>query len=197
MKKQLLIVILSIFFSINAIAQLPKSAKDVKPIAIGKKIPNTKILTSTKGDVSTKHLFNKQQTILVIYRGGWCPFCSRQLQGIGEIKGDLLDMGYQIVAVSPDSRSSNDSERYSKNFIVGSDSSTQLIKKLGLAYQAPKKYSKVLRKASKGSNVDVIPAPAIFILNTEGKILFRHVSKDFKKRVSSELLYSIAEAYKE
>lgn len=197
MKKQLLIAILSIFFSINASAQLPTSARKVKPILVGDKIPDTQIVTSEGNEVSTKKLFNKKQTVLVIYRGGWCPFCSRQLEGLGRIKDELLDLNYQIVAVSPDSRSSKDSKKYARDYIIGSDSSTKLIRNLGIAYKAPKKYTSILRKASNGRNIDVIPAPSVFILNGDGEILFEHVSTNFRKRISSDILLAVAEGYKE
>lgn len=197
MKQQFLIFALSIFFAVSVNAQLPSSPDKLKPILVGSKIPDTKIITSKKGEVSTKKLFKKKQTILVIYRGGWCPFCNRQLEGLGKVKDDLIDMDYQIVAVSPDSRSSSESQKYADNYIIGSDSSTKLIRSLGVAYQAPKKYSKILRKASKGRNTNVIPAPSVFILDTDGEILFEHVSTNFKKRLSSNLLMFIAEAYKE
>lgn len=197
MKKTFLITVLSLLTSIFVNAQLPKSAKAVKPLLVGDKVPNVTITTSTNGDISTKKLFNKQQTVLVIYRGGWCPFCNLQLSGLGEVKDDLIGMGYQIVAVSPDSQSYSESQKYAENYIIGSDTSTELIQKLGIAYQAPSKYSKILKKASKGKNTSIIPAPSVFILNTNGEILFEHVSTNFKERISSQLVSLIADAYKE
>lgn len=197
MKKLFLSLTLFTLLSLNVQAQLPESASKVKPLLVGSKIPNTTITTSNKGEISTDKLFAKKQTILVVYRGGWCPFCSRQLSGLSKIKNDLVDLDYQIVAVSPDSKSNKESLKYAKNYIVGSDSSTKLIRGLGIAYKAPKKYSKILRKNSGGANTNVIPAPSVFILDSDSKILFEHVSTNFKKRIGSELLLAIAEAYKE
>ena len=198
MKKFTLVTLLFIIssFSIKA-QQLPYSSEDVKPLKIGSKIPSSLVKLAKGGEVQTESLFNRKQTILVVYRGGWCPFCNRQLSGLASIKDRLVDLGYQIVAVSPDSRSSNESQKYAKSFFIASDDSTELIRNLGIAYQAPSKYSKILKKASKGKNLSVIPAPSVFILNSSGEILFRQVSKDFKQRISEELLLSIAEDYKE
>lgn len=196
MKKSFVLTILFLTTSI-IYAQLPKSANAVKPLLVGDKVPNVTITTSTNGNISTKKLFKKQQTVLVIYRGGWCPFCNLQLSGLGEVKDDLIGMGYQIVAVSPDSQSYSESQKYAENYIIGSDTSTELIQKLGIAYQAPSKYSKILRNASKGKNTSIIPAPSVFILNTKGEILFEHISTNFKERISSQLVSLIADAYKE
>lgn len=197
MKKLLLAVIgFTLLQSVSA-QKLPYSAKNVKPLQIGNKIPNTTITTEKDGDITTDKLFKKKQTILVVYRGGWCPFCNRQLSGLARVKDQLVGMNYQIIAVSPDSESTSESQKYAKNYIIASDSSTKLIQRLGVAYQAPKKYTRILRKASKGKNTTIIPAPSIFILNNDGEIVFEHVSTNFRKRLSSDLLLAIAEGYKE
>ncbi len=197
MKKIVLsLIFLSVISLVNA-QQLPFSPKDIKPLKIGAKIPNSELTLSTGKKMATNKLFGLKQTILVVYRGGWCPFCNRQLSGLAQIKNDLLTMGYQLVVVSPDSRSTVESRRYSQNYIVASDDTTQLIRNLGVAYQAPKKLSKILSKASNGKNTNIIPMPSVFILDGNGEILFEYISKTFKKRISSELLLSIAEDYKE
>ncbi|MFD0993598.1 redoxin domain-containing protein [Tenacibaculum geojense] len=197
MKKLILSLILTITTSFVISQTLPDSPKKLKSLPLGTKVPDTEIALFSGKNMSTDKLFDIKQTILVVYRGGWCPFCNRQLSGLAKIKDDLLSLGYQLVVVSPDSRSTVESKRYSQNYIVASDYNTQLIKNLGVAYQAPKKLSKTLKKYSNGRNSSVIPAPSVFILNNDGEILFKFVSTNFKKRISSELLLSIAEDYKE
>ncbi len=44
----------------------------------------------------------KKPTVLIFYRGGWCPYCMRQLSGLQGIVHELADAGYQLLAVSPD-----------------------------------------------------------------------------------------------
>lgn len=197
MKKSILIALIFAFFQTLQAQNLPNSAKKVRPLLIGNKVPNVEVSLSDGKDVKTQKLFKQKQTVLVVYRGGWCPFCNIQLSGLASVKNDLIDMGYQIVAVSPDSKSTSESQSYAKNFIIASDSSTKLIRGLGIAYQASKKYFRILSKASMGVNTSVIPAPSVFILDSKGEILFKHVSTNFKKRLSSELLLAIAEGYKE
>jgi peroxiredoxin len=46
--------------------------------------------------------------------------------------------------------------------------------------------------SDKVSGKAVLPAPAVFILDTNGKVLFSYVNPDFKTRISPELLYQAA-----
>lgn len=98
-----LITIFALFFLItSAKAQLPEKAEDISPLLIGEKIPSASISTIDGKMIASTELFNGQKTILIFYRGGWCPYCNTQLGQLQSIEGDLIKMGYQIVAVSPD-----------------------------------------------------------------------------------------------
>ena len=46
-----------------------------------------------------------KKTVLVVYRGGWCPYCNSQLSDLQDIENQILQLGYQIIAVSPDAPS--------------------------------------------------------------------------------------------
>jgi len=43
---------------------------------------------------------------------------------------------------------------------------------------------------------EVLPAPAIFMLNTKGQVLFSYVNPDYKVRPSAELVLSVAKVLK-
>lgn len=192
MKKFFLILTLISTFATNA--QVANSAKEISPLLIGEKIPETTITTSN-GETTTKKLFKKNKSILVVYRGGWCPYCNKQLSGLQEIESDLLKLGYQILAVSPDALS-KEGNKISKKYTLISDNSTQLIQNLGIAFKAPDKYSSMLEKFSAGENSNVLPAPSVYIVNKKGEILFEYISPDYKNRIDEKLLLSVAKAVK-
>ena len=78
---------------------------------------------------------------MVFYRGGWCPYCNRHLSAIGQSKDEILNLGYQIIAISPDS-SEELKKSVDKNelaYDLYSDSEGKLITEMGIAFQAPKK----------------------------------------------------------
>lgn len=71
---------------------------------IGEKIPNT-ALSNVEGKKIDSDKILSKKTVLIIYRGGWCPYCNNQLSDMQEIESDILALDYQIVAVSPDAPS--------------------------------------------------------------------------------------------
>jgi len=91
-------------------------------------------LTSADGKLEkTENIFSNQRTVLIIYRGGWCPYCNRHLSAVGQAEKDILELGYQVVAVSPDSPEDLKAtiEKQELNYKLYSDSDAKLIKSMG------------------------------------------------------------------
>lgn len=193
MKKLFLSAILFMAFQFSN-AQVANSAEEISPLLIGEKIPETTITTANR-ETTTKKLFKQKPSVVVVYRGGWCPYCNKQLMGMQDIEADLLGLGYQILAVSPDAIT-EDGKKYSKNYTLVSDNTTKLIQNLGIAFKAPTKYEDMLSKASGGKNNSALPAPAVFIVDKKGKILFEYISPDYKNRIDEKLLLAVAKAVK-
>ena len=103
--KNALLTLSFLFFSVilSAQTELPKTALEISPLLIGEKIPNQSLKSADNNDVNLSDLFANKKTILVFYRGGWCPYCNVHLAALGESEKELLELGYQIIAVSPDS----------------------------------------------------------------------------------------------
>ncbi|MNY48804.1 hypothetical protein D3C86_1841720 [compost metagenome] len=67
---------------------------------------------------------------------------------------------------------------------------------MGIAFQAPEKYSTILNDGSEGVNKTFLPVPAVFIIDKDGTIQFEYLSPDFKHRISNELLIAAAKSLK-
>lgn len=178
--------------------ELPKSATDIAPLLIGEKVPNTTLKTVDGKQVSFLETLSKDKTILVFYRGGWCPYCNQHLSALAEAEPELLKLGYKIIAISPDAPKSLE-EIKSKdkvNYTLLSDSENNFSKAFGLAFEAPKNYEKYLLKGSENINANIIPVPSVFILDKDGTILFEYIAPDYKHRLSNELLMAVAKSLK-
>lgn len=189
-----------LFFSVLASAQteLPKTATDISPLLIGEKIPNLTLKSVDGNDINLSDAFSKKRTILVFYRGGWCPYCNVQLAALGQSEKELLDLGYQIIAVSPDSPKNLKvtDEKEKLNYLLLSDSKGELTKAVGIAFQAPMLAKSRLSKSSDGINISFLPVPSVFILNDKGDIEFEHITPDYKHRITTELLIAAAKSLK-
>ncbi|MDP5029651.1 MAG: AhpC/TSA family protein [Paraglaciecola sp.] len=182
--------------------QIADVADDVSPLLIGQSVPNSTLLTVDGAPVSLKALTLEKPSVIIFYRGGWCPYCNRQLAGLKDIEEQLDALGYQIIAVSPETPAQLQAQKLQEKFTVRllSDASLDTIKGFGIAFyvddQTTSKYKTSwdidLNQQDKSGKA-VLPAPAVFILDTKGKVKFSFVNPDFKERLSPEFLLSAAQ----
>jgi len=193
MKKLLFMLLATISFFANAQTAVPKTANDIAPLLIGEKIPDITLKTAENAAVQLSDLFKNKKTVLVFYRGGWCPYCNMYLAALAEAEKQILDLGYQIIAISPDTPENLKitAEKDKVKYTLLSDSKGDLIKAAGIAFEAPENYKSTINVYSNGVNTSFLPVPSVFVVNADSDILFEYISPDFKHRISSELLISV------
>ena len=117
-----------------------------------------------------------------------------------QIEPKLLEMGYQILAVSADSPESlsQSKQKHEMGYVLLSDHSMKGAMSLGLAWQVNadnlkmfKEYGIDLEKAS-GEKHHILPVPAAYIVGTDGKISFAYVNPDYEVRVPATVLLEAA-----
>lgn len=122
-----------------------------------------------------------------------------------EIEPKLVDLGYQIIAVSAD-RPSKMQETYSKHkfqYKIYSDSSANAAAAFGLAYRVEDDYVSKLKgfgmdlQAASGTPENILPVPAVFIIDPDGTIKFEYVNPTYQIRIHPDVLLAAAKAEKE
>ncbi|WCL81202.1 peroxiredoxin-like family protein [Saprospira sp. CCB-QB6] len=203
MKK--LFVFLLLLWSSLSFAQkesVPNAAEDICPILIGETIPAGSLQNVDGESLNIKKLIKKQKTVLVFYRGNWCPYCNLQLNGLQEIEKEIHDLGFQVLAISADKpeKLKESAEEGEFRYQLLSDSKMEYARKLGIAFQldnsAQKRYRAfgVKLEEHSGETHYQLPAPAVFVLNTEGEIQFSYINPNFKVRLSPEILLAVLKA---
>mgnify|MGYP005847867711 CR=1 FL=1 len=193
MKKLLVIFLFAGLATFTASAQLPGIAGDISPLLIGEEIPDVALKSIDGSKLQVKSIVGKKPTVLLFYRGGWCPFCNAHLAEIQEVQNEIVNLGYQIVAVSPDSPENlqTTGEKQNLAYSLYSDADGELIKAMGIAYKAPEKYAGMLSEKSDGLNKGFLPVPAVFIADTSGNIQFEYINPDYKTRLSAGMLLAV------
>ena len=193
--KHLLITLLftgitSLLFSQSDIAPEPTA---ISPLLIGEKIPNITLSDVSGKKINLLELASQKPSVIVFYRGGWCPYCNLHLSELQAMEPDIIKAGYQIIAISPDSPESLQASvsKNKLNYILLSDNHTEASRRFGLAFQASERYADLLIKASADQNKNVLPVPAVFVVNPEGEILFEHINPDYKKRLKGSMLLAV------
>ncbi|OBX25230.1 peroxiredoxin [Gelidibacter algens] len=182
-------------FSNNIKAQsIPANAEDISPLLIGETLPKAKLQDSKGNAFELNDILKTKPTVLVFYRGGWCPYCNLQLSGLASIEKDILALGYQIVAISPDDYQNLKSteEKDTINYQLYSDQDGKLIQEIGIAFKTSliiKGY--IATKNQKGKTSEVIPVPTVMIVNTKGDILFEYINPNYEQRISGDMLLAV------
>ncbi len=184
----------------------PQRAEDAQPLPVGQAIPDAALKTIEGEATTAKAVLGGKPTVLVFYRGGWCPYCNTQLSGLRTIMGDLAELGFQLIAVSPDSPQSLNAglEKTEVEYQLVSDSSGEWIRALGIAFELDpatrKKYLGFgvdLEQASGGETHHLLPVPSVYIVDEAGMIQFQHSDPDYAVRMDNDALMAAAQALAE
>lgn len=177
-------------------AMVPKKAEDAKPLPVGTMVPDS-LLTEMNGTAtSAKKIAMGQPTVFVFYRGGWCPFCNKHLAELRKAQDGLKEMGFQIVAVTPDAPMELEKTvgKEKLDYRLLSDSSAATMKAFGVAFELDAKtvsmykenYKIDVEKASGGQTHHILPVPSVFISDASGKIGYVHSNPDYRARLSAD-----------
>ena len=192
MKRLLLITLL--FIGCSDQQAIPLVAEDISPILIGETLPNANFQNVEGETVQLKAILEEKPTILVFYRGGWCPYCNVQLSGLVEIEEDIIELGYQIVAISPDDYKNLQStiENNSTKYKLLSDPNGEFIQEIGIAFKTSSSLKEyIIGKGQKGKTSSVMPAPTVMIVDKKGVIKFEYINPNYKERIGGDMLLSV------
>ena len=196
--KKLLFISLVLIGCTNQ-SPIPLVAEDISPILIGETLPNANFQNVEGEYVQLKALLEEKPTVLVFYRGGWCPYCNVQLSGLVEIEEDVLELGYQIVAISPDDFKNLQAtiENNNTKYKLLSDPNGKFIKEIGIAFKTSSSLKEyITSKSQKGETSSVMPAPTVMIVDKKGVIKFEYINPNYKERISGEMLLSVLKTIK-
>jgi peroxiredoxin len=170
-----------------------KEPTSVTPLLIGQKVPSV-ILSNVKGlPVNLQELLIEKPSVIIFYRGGWCPYCNTHLAELQTIEKEITKSGFQILAISPDSPESLRNSLAKKNlrYTLLSDSQGEAMRAFGIAFLAPERYADILGTASDGQNTLWLPVPSVFVTGKDGSIIFQYVNPDYKVRLNGNMLMAV------
>ena len=189
-------LLLFMFVSSLVFSQVPENPEDVSPLLVGEKIPEVMITNLNGDDVSLQQILKEKPTVLVFYRGGWCPYCNNQLSGLAEIENEVLSEGFQIVAISPDNHQmlSKTMAKDEINYQLYSDKEAKLIQAVGIGFKTSESNKKYIFNKTNFEPSEILPVPTVMILNTKGEIVFEYINPNYKVRLDEKLLLAVLKA---
>jgi peroxiredoxin len=183
-------------FLVPVTAEVYTSAQEVEPVSVGEQAPNPALRTLDGAETTLEELRMGKPTVLVFYRGGWCPYCTRHLAALQKALPEINARGWQVLAVSPDqpSKLTETLEANDLGYALVSDSTLEAAKAFGLAFQVDEPTLGKLEGygidlvAASGQNHRQLPVPAVIAMDAQGRVVFVHHDPDYKKRLSAESL---------
>ena len=186
-----------------AFPSLSQSMWDVCPLKVSDTIPNSEVKTIDGKKLVLGDYVSDKKTVIVFYRGGWCPYCMRHLSALQKAKSQIDSLGYELIAISPDNFEKLDSSIVRSGMIdytLLSDFDAQAMTDFGLAWKVDDElYNKYKDKyqldlewwsESKGH---LLPVPAVYIVEN-GVVKFSHIDPVYRNRLSVEVLLAMLQA---
>lgn len=206
------VLILSLVCSISmqyghAEAPIAKTAESIEPLEVGDRAPRF-IVETVDGDAYAFDASDLDRpTLLISFRGGWCPHCNMHLSELRTVIPAIDAMGVDVLFLSGDrpallyrSLQRETQETIANlNYTILSDADAQAAVALGVAFRASSKT--IERRHEKGDDIEassmerhgILPVPAVFAVGTDGLIAFAYANPDYKVRLRADELLAVAE----
>ena len=175
----------------NLTAQNYRKAKEAQGLEVGQQAP---VFSAKDANDETFQLSEKLKTgpvVVIFYRGQWCPVCNKHLSQIQENLEEIMAEGATVVAVSPEKPEflEQTAKKTGARFSLLFDQDYKIADAYDVTFLPGKMtrtmYNTMLRANLKEAHSDDsqrLPIPATYVINTDGKIVWRHFDPDYKKR---------------
>ncbi len=160
-------------------------------VGVGETAPDARLVTPTGEETSLADTRGDTPTVVVFYRGAWCPYCNITLRTYQQ---DLLpalhERGVQLVAVSPQTPEATEQSIANGElaFPVLTDPENVLAGRFGIVTEpsaAARAAHTQLGFDVADSNADdtaAIPFPSVFVIDADGVVRLADVHVDYTTR---------------
>ncbi len=127
--------------------------------------------------------FSKGHTIVIFYRGHWCPYCARYLsRKIQPNLPRLTDGGGVVVGICPEpvATVADFAQRCGITFPLLSDLGGSVIDQFGV-------------RNGFSAATAMLPHPAVLIFDSDLNLRFRSIDRNYKKRTTLSSIYDALE----
>lgn len=181
---------------LGAIDALRERHMEENALKVGDALPDGTLVDVHGKQTSIKEQRSGKKVIVTFYRGGWCPYCNLQLHYFQKALPQIKALGAELIAISPETPDNtlSTSEKNKLEFTVLSDSNNHYARELGLVYSLPndlvgvyKNFGIDLESSNNSKNWE-LPLSATFVVDEQGKVIYRFLDADYKKRANIEEL---------
>jgi peroxiredoxin len=174
----------------TATAQLRESGIEHRALAVGQRAPDVSLNNAKGQAIRLAQLYEAKPTIVVFYRGGWCPYCNLTLRAYQKLLPQIEAANVNLAAITPEmpDRSLSTAQKNELTFQVLSDPDLQAAAGFGLAFELPPELEALYIKNGNdlrvinGSKKFSLPVPATYVIGKDGVVAYAHVDADYRNR---------------
>lgn len=155
-------------------------------LTVGNKLPQFELKDSTGQSLRTQDLIGSP-SVLLFYRGNWCPLCMAQVAEIAERYQDMASLGITVALISPQPQ--EETEKLAAKFEVPFrflvDEGNKVAEELGIA---------VRNGVPLGVPGDYSPdtvMPTVLVANANGTIIFSDQTDNYRVRPEPDIFLAI------
>ena len=155
-------------------------------LAVGNKLPDFRLQDAAGNDVGADE-FSGSPTVLLFYRGNWCPLCMAQIREIAHRYQEMDDLGIRIVLISPqpDEHTKTLAESHAVPFHFLIDTGNKLAESLGIAIDNG------VPLGIQGGYAPATVMPTVVVTNANGTIVFSDQTDNYRVRPEPDLFLAI------
>ena len=172
-------------------------------LPVGTKAPSVKVVDDQGKEHTLADLYASAEgpVVLLFYRGGWCPYCTRHLAELGSRWDELKATGATVYAISPESwdklavsEEKGKLKDIERGYTLLSDAHQDAAQQYNLIFSVDEGTQKKYRNYGidlEKWNADgewTLPVPAAYVIDRSGTIRFAHVDEDYSKRIDVDKL---------
>ena len=180
--------------------QLPATAQETTPLKAGDRAPAFTVRTVDNEAYNFDPDNLERTTILISFRGGWCPYCNMHLSELRTVIPQIKEAGADILFLSNDApdqlysslKQETQDDIAGLDYTILSDADISAARALGTAFRTDSRLTDYLDEKGReysGSSIgkhNALAVPAVYVIDRSGKIVYDFVTPDYKIRLSAE-----------
>lgn len=190
----------------STVVRAARAAESSEPVGlkVGEAAPDSEFVDNNGKALKVSELRGKGPLVVVFYRGGWCPFCTKSLAAWQGRLADLEAAGGTLVAVSLEKPSLATAvrEKHKLTYRVLADPSGDACRAFKVLFEVDgatrEKYAGygIDLEKSNANGKWVLPVPATYVLDQGGTVRWSHFDADYKKRAAPDDVIAAVKAAK-
>lgn len=177
---------ITLLLSFNLSAQI-----DNEHLKVGEDAPEIIGVDQNGQKINSTEILKDNKILMVFYRGNWCPHCKKHLGSLQEHLNELIEKGVYVIVVTPESveKTKETAELWHINFSIIHDVNNEIMNDYKVAFEVneknvPNYYESITNKVAEYNvkNNNVLPVPATYMIDQNGKISYVQYDPDYKNR---------------